>query len=1628
MIICYYVAEVLEYCELVGIEAVKEPHLVPLARAALLHPLPPPWTPVEDNRLGLYYFNQVTGESRWSHPVDAVVRALVIRDRTSTASQDSCTEDFNTEEDPVISDLLRVQVSDLTRSDCEDVNNLSDYIATALTLAEKCIKKNERSKENCLDIFLNSGLSDSEFEDPAKNSCSITCNDNEVNCDKNTYGGNKEKPNSVAKHSGIDVSCNAASSKTNINSDKNDNVFDISDKIKVDKNSVISDTATQEKEAGPQEMNKTQQGGGPGFRASPIFSCTVDVEGTQDLIMFGGGLGRGLGQSPLAPQPLGSISSLARPAALGRTSLGELPLGGPKVPPVGGHLTPLAPIAAANKGGPTQLAPLKPLGTTSRSLPGNKDGQGIPPLRRQPAHKEEHSLQAVSTLRGQCVAGSGTQVHGENAHQDRDVIDGLGLPPKSILKDPVLARGGVDRARLEQEGIDRLLLTKPKETRSLHFDFKTDDLQFHSSEEEYDKEELEEEEVEEEEEEEEEYEYDDEEDEEFDSEDEDPEEEAILRARGVIDDDNAGNGFMISDASDLLPVNSKLPPQKLSSLPHGPDPWANENLVKSTPKVISDSHDPLKDFRKQKEEIKTNATEKSNQGNNQKTIEKQPKQNIKGPPTSQVPLEDFQSTAKLTVTQPSVSNAPNKQESQTGKPKLLNPQVNSAQSTTVSSGTIADKTVNVQKAPPIKKINENVKKNEIKPQEDRKLELEGAPRNRKSNPLDRVVAKLSGRIEIKDDGQNTITTTSTAPGTIKNLTVNLTELMNNEEESEEEESPNGEISGSVVKVNHDDSHQKTLAAAKQQEADKKKLQDKLDADLKALQLKLNQEYQAQEEKIKNEHKAVVQKFQEQEKKKLEQNKKEIQSKLEEEHKKAVEDAKTRIEKENNEKKNKVIKEMERKNNEVLEKIKLEFVQDMQQKKEKMQSEHEEEMLELEQELQALYTEQKNAKQEELEAARASAVTRSSNISVAAEAAISDLERSLNEVLRERQADIKKEHNNQMAILRDELDKELEKIAREAKEKETLEKKSHAARLAKMKENHEEELRQLEESHEENVKELEAQHDEDLSKLKSDFKAELTMKKTELENKLTEFKIEYEQRMNSLGQEDEINEGVDDNERHRESAESDRRASLQEEKFILNVNVNGENRRLKKEEKKYDHILRELRERRRSLEEDLEELKTQENKVKELRIRNLASDASSCCSKSMCIHESKYNKMKEKYSNLVSRIKSEKAKKCTKKSRTAHEDSIQNTPSMSSDKSSLESNVNVSESGQPSHDLTSSIMSSPKHVTKQYSYLLKSTSDNSEDDEIKLANQVLEKYNKIPEYNHLKLNMTKPITSTPKEAWMEDELLIHGRKVLKKTEKYLKSNSMKNYRDVADLRAEDVRREILQQNTDFEALSLKVPSRRLSLANRGSVTSDTESDEPIHDGPSVLSDFGLDQMLAKISSVNKSSRGLQSRHRPSQENVLPIRTTASLEQGLNNIANPLNTLSNGYNTVTPSAPLRLEHLSTGSVPNLGPETVDRIASINQYLQQRWTNYFGELSVPLGGKAGWPAQIIGQSTLLVNKNSAADFLTSNNQSSNTLGKSAPTLQSHKEDVNISQKIDNLRAWLDSAQTTTAVLINK
>lgn len=92
------------------------------------------------------------------------------------------------------------------------------------------------------------------------------------------------------------------------------------------------------------------------------------------------------------------------------------------------------------------------------------------------------------------------------------------------------------------------------------------------------------------------------------------------------------------------------------------------------------------------------------------------------------------------------------------------------------------------KALPSSGKNSSVVTQASQPPEERKLELEGAPKTRKINPLDRVVAKLSGRTEGSNQGSGnpgTDNNPSAVKGAVKNVTVNLTELMNNADEDVE---------------------------------------------------------------------------------------------------------------------------------------------------------------------------------------------------------------------------------------------------------------------------------------------------------------------------------------------------------------------------------------------------------------------------------------------------------------------------------------------------------------------------------------------------------------------------------------------------------------------------------------------------------------------------------------------------------------------------------------------------------------------------------------------------------------------------------------------------------------------------
>ncbi|XP_016060214.1 PREDICTED: centrosomal protein of 164 kDa isoform X2 [Miniopterus natalensis] len=73
--------EILEFAREIGIDPIKEPELMWLAREGIVAPLPSEWKPCQDITGDIYYFNFANGQSMWDHPCDEHYRNLVIQER-----------------------------------------------------------------------------------------------------------------------------------------------------------------------------------------------------------------------------------------------------------------------------------------------------------------------------------------------------------------------------------------------------------------------------------------------------------------------------------------------------------------------------------------------------------------------------------------------------------------------------------------------------------------------------------------------------------------------------------------------------------------------------------------------------------------------------------------------------------------------------------------------------------------------------------------------------------------------------------------------------------------------------------------------------------------------------------------------------------------------------------------------------------------------------------------------------------------------------------------------------------------------------------------------------------------------------------------------------------------------------------------------------------------------------------------------------------------------------------------------------------------------------------------------------------------------------------------------------------
>ncbi|XP_076968907.1 centrosomal protein of 164 kDa isoform X3 [Tamandua tetradactyla] len=73
--------EILDFAKEIGIDPIKEPELMWLAREGIVAPLPVEWKPCQDITGDIYYFNFANGQSMWDHPCDEHYRNLVIQER-----------------------------------------------------------------------------------------------------------------------------------------------------------------------------------------------------------------------------------------------------------------------------------------------------------------------------------------------------------------------------------------------------------------------------------------------------------------------------------------------------------------------------------------------------------------------------------------------------------------------------------------------------------------------------------------------------------------------------------------------------------------------------------------------------------------------------------------------------------------------------------------------------------------------------------------------------------------------------------------------------------------------------------------------------------------------------------------------------------------------------------------------------------------------------------------------------------------------------------------------------------------------------------------------------------------------------------------------------------------------------------------------------------------------------------------------------------------------------------------------------------------------------------------------------------------------------------------------------------
>ncbi|CAH1159407.1 unnamed protein product [Phaedon cochleariae] len=99
--------EIRDYATKIGIDPDSEPQLLPLAAEGLMKALPPGWKPCYDDKSkSYYYYNNLTKNTQWEHPLDEIYRGLVKKARTDSQSLSLQEKDAKEDATYVTDDIL----------------------------------------------------------------------------------------------------------------------------------------------------------------------------------------------------------------------------------------------------------------------------------------------------------------------------------------------------------------------------------------------------------------------------------------------------------------------------------------------------------------------------------------------------------------------------------------------------------------------------------------------------------------------------------------------------------------------------------------------------------------------------------------------------------------------------------------------------------------------------------------------------------------------------------------------------------------------------------------------------------------------------------------------------------------------------------------------------------------------------------------------------------------------------------------------------------------------------------------------------------------------------------------------------------------------------------------------------------------------------------------------------------------------------------------------------------------------------------------------------------------------------------------------------------------------------------